>query len=330
MHADYGSRFLSTAPMAVGTALAVSPQPGVWPYFGLVAISVALGFETLRALLSLLVYVLRDGYGWDAVQVGILAIVIFGTGFQAGPLTRLLGASTSLVIAAGGLGLTRLLAHSIPAFPLVDLGFTVVGAFLFILFIYAAVAYSRTSYGPGAANCGLGVLLGIAMDTFIMGAFDTWEPFWRVGVGPHGPSPSCSWLRSPASFLYWCWAGCSDRTLPENSDPEATQQKSGSSVPWIALGPVIFLQLQVFQNLAAFAAVTGWTLPQAFLWLVISNVVGLLFAAMVAFRPSTAGAWVPTLLMGAPSHSLPRLSRPRLPGRRQQPLLSVKRSCPPS
>ena len=186
----------------------------------------------------------------------------------------------------------------LPRFPLVDLGLSIAGTFLFILFIYAAVEHSRTSQGPGAANCGLGVLLGIALDTFIMGAFDTWEPFWRIGVGP-------TWT---VTFMFMAQVTCIISALvlgrmfsadpPSNPVSEASQQRSGSSVPWLALGPVIFLQLQMFQNIAAFAAVTGWTLPQAFFWLVISNVVGLLIAAIVAFRPSTAGAWAPTLLMG--------------------------------
>ncbi len=264
----------------------------------MLAITVAFGFETLRAMLSLLVYVLRDGYGWDAIQVGILALIIFSTAFQADPLTRAFGVRTTLAIAAGGVGLTRLLAQMWFIDPVVDLGLTVAGTFFFILFFSVAIEHARGKDGPGTATCGLAVLLGIALDTFIAGAFDTWGPFWRSGVGP-------TWT---VSFMFMTQFTCiisvlvlgrlfgSDRV--QDAGLETGQQGIGSSVPWLALGPVIFLQLQVFQNLASFAAATGWTLPVAFLWLVVSNLVGLLVAAIVASRPSTAGAWGPALLFG--------------------------------
>ena len=264
---------------------------------GLVVITVALGFETLRAMLSLLVYVLREGYGWDAVQVGVLALVIFSSGFQTGPLTRRLGTLGALVVAAGGVGLARLISQMWPGAPFVDLCLTVAGIFFFILFLFAMVERARGSDGPGTPGCGLAVLLGISLDTFIMGAFETWGPFWRTGVGP-------TWT---ASFMFMAQITCliylslvgrsSEPGRVAGSRVEDGRTGITSSLPWLAVGPFIFLQLQVFQNLAAFAAVTGWTLPQAFLSIIISNVAGLLIAALVTSRPS-CGSWGPTLLSG--------------------------------
>ena len=282
--------------MAVATAVRALPDHRPWLYWGLVAITVAFGFETLRALLSLLVYVLREGYGWDAVQVGILALVIFSTGFQAGPLTRRLGPSTTLGIAAAGVGLTRLFAQLWTFYPLVDLGLTVAGTFFFILFLFALVEHSRNSVGIGTASSGLAFLLGVSLDTFILGAFDTWGPFWRIGVGP-------TWA---ASFMFMTQFFCGIYTvaLGRSSEPATSEQTEetalpppASSLPWLAIGPLIFLQLQLFQNLAGFAAATGWTLPQAFLLIIVSNAVGLLVAAGLASRPSL-GTWVTALLFG--------------------------------
>ena len=285
--------------MAVGTALGVIPEPRSWPHLGFVAITVAFGLETLRAMLSLLVYVLREGYGWDAIQVGILALVIFSTGFQAGPLTRRLGTGATLAIAGGGVGVLQLVAQIWPVYPVVDLGLSIAGAFLFIVFLFAMVEHARGKDGVGTAGCGLAFLLGVSLDTFLMGAFSTWEPFWRFGIGSMW-AVTLMVMAQMVCLVYVLGFGSliSSPIRPQSQWSDVNPPGIGSSLPWLALGPIIFLQLQVFQNIAGFAAVTGWTLPQAFLGIVISNVVGLLVAALVVSKPS-CGAWGPALLLGA-------------------------------
>ena len=282
--------------MAVGTALGAIPEPRPWLYWGLVATTVAFGFETLRAMLSLLVYVLRDGYGWDAVQVGILALVIFSTGFQAGPLTRRLGRSNTLGIAAAGVGITRLLAQIWDFYPVVDLCLAVAGTVFFILFLFALVEHARGISGYGTTSCGLALLLGVSIDTFILGAFDTWGPLWRTGIGP-------TWT---VSFMLMVQFFCGILMVPYGRAVEsasashtvgATISRPASLLPWLAMGPFIFLQIQVFQNLAGFAAATGWDLHQAFLLIVVSNSLGLLVAAGVASRAALDN-WGTTLLFG--------------------------------
>ena len=284
--------------MAVGTALGVIPEPRSWPHLGFVAITVAFGLETLRAMLSLLVYVLREGYGWDAIQVGILALVIFSTGFQAGPLTRRLGTGATLAIAGGGVGVLRLVAQIWPVYPVVDLGLSIAGAFLFIVFLFAMVEHARGKDGVGTAGCGLAFLLGVSLDTFLMGAFSTWEPFWRFGIGSMW-AVTLMVMAQIVCLVYVLGFGSliSSPIRPQSQWSNVNPPGIDSSLPWLALGPIIFLQLQVFQNIAGFAAVTGWTLPQAFLGIVISNVVGLLVAALVVSKPS-CGAWGPALLLG--------------------------------
>ncbi len=280
--------------MAVGAALEVLPQPRAWPYWVAVAITVAFGFETLRGLLSLLVYVLRDGHGWDAVQVGILALAIFGTGFLAGLFARGLGATTALALSAGGVGLMRFMAQVWPNYPLVDLCLTIAGAVFFILFLFTLVEFAKGEDGPGTTNSGLALLLGVSLDTLLLGTFDTWEAFWRTGMGS-------TWM---VTFMFttqvFCIVFMSSSKLPEerpSGRDRTSQPRTGISFPWLAVGPVIFLQLQIFQNLASLAAVTGWTLPQAFLCIVISNVVGLLTATLLAGKPSF-GRWGPAALLG--------------------------------
>ncbi|HEX6385987.1 MAG TPA: hypothetical protein VF177_15055, partial [Anaerolineae bacterium] len=71
-----------------------------WIQIGLPALTVLFGVQMLRMLLPLFVYVLRDGIGWSAVQVGILALAVFLTAFLAAFLWRGLGPRRSLIVTA--------------------------------------------------------------------------------------------------------------------------------------------------------------------------------------------------------------------------------------
>ena len=284
--------------MAAVAALGALPKPISWSYLGLVATTAAFGFETIRALISLLVYVLRESYGWNPLEVGIVALVIFSTGFQAGKLTRLLGAPVAFLLSAGGLGLMRFLAQIWAVYPLVDLCLTVAGVTFFILFIFALVEFSRQKDGLGAPISAIAFLLGISLNTFIMGVFHTWEPFWRTGAG----SIWTAGIMFMAQVYFIAYVGIIgklfDSSPTARDASEATPDRIVTALPWVAIGPVIFLQLQVFQNLASFAAATGWTLPQTFLCMVISNIAGLVVAALIVSRPSLGG-WAVTLILGA-------------------------------
>ena len=234
----------------------------------LVALTVAFGLQMLRAMLSLLVYVLRDNYAWGVTWVGILALAIFATGFLAGPVTRGLGATRAMAIGAASLGLLRLAAQVWQGAALVDLCLSIAGVVLFILFLFAFSQRARSSAIGGMTGYGVAFLLGVALDTLLMGAFNALDPFWQQV--PAALSLFAVLCGTQIACLAHVWS-------QDKSAPDSVSESTGArtSAPWLALGAVIFIELQVFQNLAGLAAATGWTLPDALLWATVSNAVGL-------------------------------------------------------
>ena len=81
---------------------------GRFAHIGLSALTMLFGMQTLRTLLPLLLYILRDRFGWSAIQVGLYALALFLTSFLAAFVRRLLGRERSLRWVLGGLGLLRL------------------------------------------------------------------------------------------------------------------------------------------------------------------------------------------------------------------------------
>ena len=68
------------------------------------------------------------------------------------------------------------------------------------------------------------------------------------------------------------------------------------STPLIALGPVLFLELLLFQNIGQQTALINWDQPLVFLWVVIANAIGIAVAMAVFARPRyAAGLSVVTL-----------------------------------
>ena len=247
-----------------------------WVAIGLPALTIVLGLQMLRALLPLTVYVLRDRMGWDPYQVGILAFAIFATGFAAGPLSRLLGVSRMVLVTAGGLALLRLAAQTWQGDPLGDLYLTIAGVVLFVLFLSSYLSYARGQGGQATGYYGLALLLGLALDTAIMGAFGTWDIFWHESATALAVAVVLVAGQLACLIITFSWRGRDNfwtARMPE--DGLGWRQIA----PWLAIGPLLFLQLLVFQNVARLGALTAWEMPVAFVWIAFSNAAGLMAAA---------------------------------------------------
>ena len=252
----------------------------------------AFGLQTLRALLSLFVYVLRDRLGWDPLHVGILALVIFGSGFMAGPVRRTLGTARTVAVSAGGLGLLRLTEQAWQGDPLVDLFLAIASILFFIQFLFAFLDLSCSQGADKPALYGLGFLLGVSLDTLVVGAFGTWEVFWREDAGS----------TAVVAVLVAAQLACLTLTLRPANLPLGDRTSSVLSgwrhvVPWLAIGPLIFLEVQIFQNLARLDALASWGLPQAFAWIAFSNALGLVGATLLVSRRERF-AWPAPLALG--------------------------------
>jgi len=261
--------------------------------------AVMFGMQVLRTLLPLLVYGLRDRVGWTAVQLGLLALVVFATAFLAAPLWRVAGVQRSLVATVGGLGLLRLAMQLWRGDPLITFGLAVAGTVLFVLFLPTYLLAVR-SRGPRAtARYGVAVLLGFAADTSLHGALLTWDLVWRDGAWTIGLVAAL--VAVQIGFLLRSGRGAADAvagdaTAAGDAAIGGVTAARGAGFAWLAIGPLLALALLQFENISRLAALSSWRLPMAYDWMILTQVAGVVLATWAVGRVSRRG-WF--LVVGA-------------------------------
>jgi endonuclease/exonuclease/phosphatase family metal-dependent hydrolase len=240
-------KVLEQAP-AGRRALFARALPGLVE-FGLPALTIVFGMQTLRTLLPLLVYLLRDRLGWTAVELGLYALALFSLGFLAAPLWRVLGVRRVLIMTAGGMGVLRFLMQlaNVPLWkldPVATLVLASAATVCFIVFVPTWLLAVRPGGPTATARYGVSVLLGFVLDLMVHGAVATWDLVWRpqswaVGV------VAVSVAAQLALLVVWV------RSTRSVGTPE------GVGLPALVLGPMVALQLLVFGNPARVAAAVG-------------------------------------------------------------------------
>lgn len=234
----------------------------------LIALVVIFGLQLIRVLLPTFVNYLRDSQGMSAVSLAPIALGIFALSFLAGPLRRLLGLRWAFVVTAAGVALLRM-AEQLTFTPALDLVLAALGVALFTMFITLALEVVQPSGAVGTYHFGLAFLLGVAADAAIHTGAATLDLSWQAGSLP---VVIVLLLVVTALALLWRQAGAIDPAIKHGSGWSRAFAAS-------ALGPWLFLQLVVFQNVARMAAVAGWTVPAAGLFIGIGNVIALIAAA---------------------------------------------------
>jgi len=280
------SKRRNTAP-AITRWLANRP---LFAELGLTALTVLFGLQVLRVLVPDLTWVLGNPVNVGAVQLGAIALLVFLTAFLAGGLHRLLGNRWSIAITAGGLGLIRLLMQVWQEEPLFNLILAVVGTILFILFLPIYLDRVRLHGGAAVGHFALGLLAGFALDTAIHGAFATYDVVWQAGLVP---------LVLTVFLMLAQWLLLTARMAATGRGEATTGGTFGrKSLAWLAIGPFLFLQLVVFQNVARLAALTDWPLPFAFGWTLLAQLAGIATVVWL-LRKENPAVWPLALICGA-------------------------------
>ena len=244
----------------------------LWVQVGLPALTVVFGMQSVRVLLSLASFLLRDTFHWDTVYIGLLGFAIFATAFLAAALRRLLGLRLMLIVTAGGLGVARLAMQAWTGATVVDFVLASGGVALFLLFLPAYLSYVRNRQELAPGSFALGLLLGLAVDAALLGAYVTYDVSWDSGVGT-------LLVAAVLAVLLWAslWGLLSSVPASEAAaDGYEVQEGSwGRVLPWLGLGPFLFLQMLLFQNLARLVTLTEWTYPVAYAWMLFSHAAGL-------------------------------------------------------
>jgi len=281
---------------------------GVLQETALVALTTVFGLQVLRVLLAELVFYLRDSLGTSPAVPGAYAFALFLSAFLAAPIHRSLGPRCALLLTAGGLALMRLAEQFVP-WPVADLALTTLGAALFLAFIPVYVGRLRGWGAEGGRAFALGILLGIGMDTAIKGVFATLDLSWQPGVATYAIIiflVGCHWLllRTSLSRFVPPRVGGSQREgefAPIPTFPHRGGRGGDNgflqSASLTALGPVLFLEALLFQNIGQQTALINWAQPLVFTWVVVANAVGILAAIIAMARPDYGG-WLSLAALG--------------------------------
>ena len=244
----------------------------------LTAITVLFGMQVLRVLIPGIYWILGSRMGLDAIQLGLIGFAIFLTGFLAGPLSWLVGNRRLIVVSVAGLGLVRLFMQVSWDEPLFNLGLAIVGTILFVIFLPACFEDARLRGSPSVSRYALGLLAGLALDTAINGAFGTYDIVWQAKLLPV--------LLTLLIFVFQLvlLIGITPAIYSGSAKSSATATGKISlarSFTWLAIGPFLFLEMVVFQNIPRVATLTGWSLPMAFGLTLLAQLAGMVAASFV-------------------------------------------------
>ena len=230
------------------------------------------GLQLLRVWIAGLLY-----YGYEvaraspAVMVGVAALVFAAT-FLAGPVRRRLGAHALLII-GGGVGALRVI-EQINQDPALDLSVASIGLALFFMFIPLMLESLRANEHD--RHFATSIVLGVSIDTAIKGALGTLELSWVSGALPLIVVVTGVALQLALLTRYHI------------------QSSQSVTVSWalLAIGPFLFLEAQLFQNIGHVSVLTGFSQPLAFELIVLANAFSLVVVGALYGRlPRRAWTW---------------------------------------
>ncbi|MDX1435895.1 MAG: endonuclease/exonuclease/phosphatase family protein [Anaerolineales bacterium] len=246
------------------------------------SLCVVFGMQFLRIILPAFRYYLRDTLGIGSLTLAPIALAVFALGLLAIPVLRIFGARVALGIAVVGLALVRLLAQFSTQASF-DLGLSAIGVTLFVFFMIYAAGQARHTGNWG--RLAFFVLFGVSLDTGIHTAAATLDLVWQFDTIPI----------LIVLILTLALAVAYRMALAEGSVTELDESAWGLAWPLLAVGPWIFLQMLMYQNVARTAALSGLTLPLAGLLVTLGNLAGL--ALVLWFTRSTRiSAWLALVL----------------------------------
>jgi endonuclease/exonuclease/phosphatase family metal-dependent hydrolase len=172
--------------------------------------------------------------------------------------------------------------------PLLNLILAMAATILFFLFLPIYLEKARLHGNRVIGHFALGLLVGLVLDTTIHGAFGTYDTIWQPGLIP---------MLLTLALVLGQWLMLAKGTATRNPGATATGGFGVKSLAWLAIGPFLFLQLVVFQNIARLTVPTGWSLPIAFGWTLLAQLLALA-AAVWLLSKERRTLWPVALISG--------------------------------
>ena len=254
------------------------------------ALTVLFGLQVLRMLVPSLTWLLGDRFGLGAMELGAVSLLIFIMPFSASGLRRLLNSRRLIIITAGGLGLLRLFMQVGWGEPFINLILAMAGTICFILFIPVYLDDVRVRGHSAPGLFALGLLIGVTLDTTLHGAFSTYDTVWQ-------PDLPALLLTVALVLIQWLLLFMKGTNAIDFTTSKTDGSLTPKSLAWLAIGPFLFLQLVVFQNVARLAVLTNWPLPFAFGWTLMAQLLALV-ATVWIMRTGLRRLWPLALTIG--------------------------------
>jgi endonuclease/exonuclease/phosphatase family metal-dependent hydrolase len=274
----------------------------------LTAVTVLFGMQILRVLIPDISWILGGRFGLGPLQMGLIGIAIFLLGFLAGPLSWVIGNRHLVTFTVAVMGLVRLLMQVLWDLPFLNFILAILGVILFIIFLPAGFEEARRRGGTSISYYAVGLLGGLALDTAINGTFGTYDVIWQAALLPV--------LLTLLIFILQLVLLIGTTPAMYHENPSAALADKPLSLPrsftWLAIGPFLFLELVVFQNIPRLSTLTGWSLPIAFILTLIGQLAGIAVATLIVTKnwrmlwPWALGAGIiliATLFFGYQQHA---------------------------
>ncbi len=263
----------TTAPQTPTNNESVRPGADIL-HFIFVTLLFASGLEMLRLFMSGMVFYLREAREFSTVQIGGIALLCFLSPFLAPILARGMGVGRLLQLSAAGLWITRIVIQFTEV-PAIDFALSIVGMVLFLWAIPASASIASNGKRIAGATWLLGLLTGMALDTAIKGAFGTVDLAWQDNAGADVIAVVMGGtLAASAKFV-------SGRSQGREAIPPGPR----ASLLLMALGPFLFLEMLLFQNIGQQTAFIGWEQPGVLSLIVASNLVGIALVPLTMSLP---------------------------------------------
>ena len=134
--------------------------------------------------------------------------------------------------------MTRLLIQVGSGEELLNVILAMAGMTLFVLFIPVYALRTQSGGSAGTGLFALGLLVGLMVDTALHGAFDTYDISWQPGLLP-------LLVTSLLVLVQWILLG----VVMLTRKAVAARRININPLALLAVGPFLFLQVVVFQNI---------------------------------------------------------------------------------
>ena len=242
------------------------------------AVAIAQGLQLLRGLLASFSVYLNQIRDLDAVTLSGLVLLVFLAGLAAPMVRRLFGARRAVLVLATALSLLRV-AEQVVGTADARLIVEVLGvvAWLWLLLLVTITSWSPANPGH-RSSAALSIVLGLAIDTAISGAFGTLDPALSTRTVPAVTTVAIV-------FAQLVMVGWLARQPGGEAEPNAPPTSAA------CIGPVLVLEMLLFQNLARLTVLTEWSLPTAFAATMLANIITIWVALTWSRDRSNMTVW---------------------------------------